>query len=246
MTNVENKLPRPSVEILNKFDELNEMLTDNTLTEEQHNEVIEGLNDIIKSYDLDNYLFEDPDTGKKGVKNPAGQVMVPACYDAFSFIGDHNCFTMSHMSAEKDGKWGVVSCDGTNTVLCDFQFDYLQWYPYVGLYLARWDGVADKFGFVTKDGKKVIPNVFDKYYEPCNAFMLLEGDGKFGGLDVCNYNYILPEYDDVDMEPDEEVVFTKDGVKGYVIEETGEFITKDQYENDDNYIDTYVYNSFLD
>ena len=242
----EKKLPRPSVEVLRKFDKLYDKLSDENLTEEQNDEVIDGLNEIIGAYDLNNIEFEDSDSGKKGVKNPAGEVIVPACYDDFGFIGDSNCFRVSHIAAKKDGKWGVVSVDGTNTVFCDFRFDHLQWYPFAGLYLACWDGIKDKFGFVTKIGKEVTPNIFDKYYEPCNAFMALESNGKFGGLDVGTLNYVLPEYDDVDMEPEEEVVFHKDGVEGYVIEETGEFITKEQYENDENYIDSYVYNSYLD
>lgn len=242
----EKKLPRPSVEVLRKYDELYDRLCDHNLSDEENEEVVDSINDIISSYDLANYVFDDSATGKKGVKNPAGEVIVPACYDEFCFIGDHNAFQLTHMSAEKEGKWGIVTVDGTNKVLCDFIFDHLQWYPYAGLYLSCWDGIKDKFGFVTKEGKKVTPNVFDKFYEPCNGFMLLEGDGKFGAIDTSSYNYLLPEYDDVDCEPDEIVVFHKDGKEGYVVVETGEFITKDQYENDDRYIDAWVYNCYLD
>ena len=239
----EKNLPRPSVETLNEFDALCKRTHDKELTNEQYQEAIDKLNEINASYDLNNYEFIDPATGKKGVKNPAGEVIVPAEFEEFSFLGDHNCFPVSHMAAKKDGKYGVVTVDGTGTVLCEFCYDYLQWYPYTGLYLARWDGIKEKFGMVNKEGKVFIPNVLTQLYEPWNDFMLLEGDGKFGALDVSTFFFVLPEYDKIEAEPDELAVFHKDGKEGYVIEETGEFITKEQYEEDGNYADVYVYNT---
>lgn len=47
---------------------------------------------------------------------------------------------------------------------------------------------------------------------------------------------------DVDVN----ILFHKDGVKGYVIEETGEFVPKNKFEEDEKYVDAYVYNSYLD
>ena len=242
MTN-EKKLPRPSLEQLRTFDELCGKTRDPQISGDQYQEMVNQVNDLIANYDWDNYVFDDPATGKKGVKNPAGEILVPADYEAFSFLGDHNIFPMPHFAAQKDGKWGIVSADGANTVLCDFRFDYLQWYPFAACYIARWDGVQDKFGFVNKEGKVFIPNVLTALHEPWNDFMLLEGDGKFGALDTSTFFFVLPEYDQIDADPDELVVFHKDGVEGYVIEETGEFITKEQYEEDDKYADAYVYNT---
>ena len=68
-------------------------------------------------------------------------------------------------------------------------------------------------------------------------------DGKYGALDVRTFFFVLPEYDDVDWEPDEDVIFHKDGVAGYIIEETGEFVPKEQFEEDDKYAEAYVYNT---
>lgn len=150
------------------------------------------------------------------------------------------------MAAKKDGKWGVVMADGSNKELCDFRFDYLQWYPYAAHYIAKWDGVEDKFGFVNKEGKVFISNVLTNLYEPWNSFMLLEGEGhKVGALDVSTFHYVLPQFDDVDADADVEILFHKDGVKGYVIEETGEFVPKDKFEEDEKYDAAYVYNTFL-
>ena len=246
MMKEEKKLPRPSVEKLNEYDELYKKLSDQQLTDKQREELMGQLNDIIGEYDLSNYTFNDPTTGKIGVKNPAGLVMVPAEYDEFSFVGDHNVFKVSHMAAKKDDKWGVVMADGSNRVLCDFRFDYLQWYPYAAHYIAKWDGVEDKFGFVSKEGKVFIPNVLTKLYEPWNSFMLLEGEGgKVGALDVSTFYYVLPQFDDIDGDADVDILFHKDGVKGYVIEETGEFVPKDKFEEDEKYDGAYVYNTFL-
>lgn len=242
----EKTLPRPSIEILNKFDELIAQLRDQELTDKQIDQVINRLNDILSSYDLNNYLFEDPATGKKGLKNPAGQILVPAEFDDFSFIGDHNTAAISHTAAKKDGKWGIVTTDATATILCEFRFDYLQWHPFTGLYTARWDGITDKFGFVSKTGEVVIPHVLTQLYEPVNDFLLLEDEGKFGALDTTTFSFVLPEYDSVDCAPEQDVIFVKDGIEGYVIEETGEFVPKTQFEDDeDKYGDAYVYNTYI-
>ena len=100
----EKKLPRPSAEKLNEYDELCKKLCDQQLTDEQSEELMDQLNDIIGEYDLRNYTFDDSATGKIGVKNPAGAVMIPAEYDDFNFVGDYDLFSVSHMAAKKDGK----------------------------------------------------------------------------------------------------------------------------------------------
>ena len=91
----------------------------------------------------------------------------------------------------------------------------------------------------------LIPNILTSTYEPWNDFMLLEADGKFGAMDVSTLCFVLPEYDKVDWEPDENVVFHKDGVRGYVVEDTGEFVPIDQFEDDEKYDDAYIYNTFI-
>ena len=74
MMKEEKKLLRPSVEKLNEYDELYKKLSDQQLTDKQREELMGQLNDIIGEYDLSNYTFNDPTTGKIGVKNPAGLV----------------------------------------------------------------------------------------------------------------------------------------------------------------------------
>jgi hypothetical protein len=243
MNNEDMNLPRPSVEELNEFDRLDDMLKNHQLEGKAHDDTIEQINKLIASYNWSNYEFTDPATGKKGVKNAAGQILVPAEFEGFTFLGDHNIFNLSHLAAKKDGKFGVVAADGTGKVICDFRFDVLIWDAYSGFYHGCWDGVKGKFGYVTSDGTVFIPNVISQCYEPWNDFVLLEADGKFGALDVRTYCFVLPEYDKIDWEPDTDVIFHKDGVEGYVIEETGEFVPKDKYEEDEQYDTAYIYNT---
>ena len=242
----EQNLPRPSVQVLDEFHELHKKALNSELTGDQRMQLMWKSNEYIEAYDLTNYIFDDPATGKMGVKDPAGRVMVPACYDGFSFIGDQFTFVVRHMAVKKDGKWGVVSVDGTNQVLCDFRFDYLQWYPYIGLYIARWDGDKDHYGFVNKEGKVFISNILSQLYEPCNDFMMLESDGKFGALDIYTFHHVLPEYDEIIGDFDTQILFRKGDVQGYIIEETGEFVPKDIFEQDEEkYDDAYVYNAIV-
>ena len=238
-------LPRPTIEILNEYDSLSEQTRHGDLTAQQEEHLFGRLNDIIDAYDLNNYVFDDPATGKKGLKNPAGQILVPARYDSFSFVGDHDFFSIVHAAVCKDGKWGIVAADGTDTLLCPFRFDYLQWNPYIGMYMARWDGNTDLFGLVNKKGEVFMPNVLTKVYEPYNDFVLLESNGKYGALDVATYNFVLPQYDDVDVYADTDVIFHKDGIEGYVVEENGEFVPWEQFEEDEKYADAYVYNTYI-
>ena len=106
-----------------------------------------------------------------------------------------------------------------------------------------WDGVKGKFGYVTIDGKVFIPNVISKFYEPWNDFILLESDGKFGALDSSTMCFVLPQFDKVDCEPDTDAVFYKEGIAGYVVEDTGEFVSVDQFEEDEKYDNAYVFNT---
>ena len=62
----EQNLPRPTVEQLNEYDQLSAKLSDSQLQGAAYDEVINKLNDLISSYNWDNYEFVDPVTGKKG------------------------------------------------------------------------------------------------------------------------------------------------------------------------------------
>ena len=82
------------------------------------------------------------------------------------------------------------------------------------------------------------------YSEPFNGILIIESDKKLGVIDLDTYQCVQPEYDDLDAEPDKLIVFHKDGKEWYISDE-GERITKDQYENDENYADAYCLNTFI-
>ena len=65
-----------------------------------------------------------------------------------------------------------------------------------------------------------------------------------GILDLRNSHFVLPEYDLIEVELDEKVLFIKDGVKGYVIERTGQFIPADEYDEEYMSDEDIVYNTF--
>jgi len=239
----EKNLPRPTVNQLNEYDHLSAMLKNPDLRGDAYDDTIDRINQLVSSFDWNNYEFTDPTTGLKGVKNAAGQILVPAQFEGFTILGDHHVFDLKHLAAKKNGKFGVVKADGTGETLCDFRFDILIWDAYTGLYHGCWDGVKGKFGYVTIDGKVFIPNIITKFYEPWNDFILLEADGKFGALDCSTMCFVLPQYDKVDCEPDTDAVFYKDGVAGYVVEDTGEFVPVDQFEDNEKYDNAYVFNT---
>ena len=181
-------------------------------------------------------------TGKKGVKDITGRILIPARYDKLTYLGSYLFHHTVPQAVVKDGMFGIVAADGSGKELSEFKFTTLVIDWFTGLYWATW-GESKKLGMVTPHGDVYIPNVLTKTYEPWNDFMLLEGDGKFGALDVSSLYFVLPTFDKVDATPDQNVVFYKDGVEGYVVEETGEFITKEQYEEDEQYFDAYLFNT---
>ena len=240
-------VPRATAEQAREFDELMEKYEayDLSISNKTLEEISCLLNEMQTGYDWSNYEFVDHYTGKKGVKDVTGRILVPARYDGFSFLGTYQLGHDLPKGAMKNGKYGVVASDGSGEELTEFKYTYLEWDPFTGFYKACWGDEPKKFGYINSRGIVFIPNIIDRSYEPSNDFVLLESDGKFGGLDNRTYHYVGPMFDKVEVEPEEPVVFYKNGVAGYVIEETAEYITTKQYESDERYADKYVYNSFL-
>ena len=134
--------------------------------------------------------------------------------------------------------------DGSEKVLCTFKFDWIESVRFTSLYFARWDGVKDRYGMIAANGNVICPNVLTSYYEPFNDIIIIESEKKLGVIDLDTYQCVLPEYDDLDADPDELIVFHKDGKEWYITDE-GERITKEQYENDESYADAYCLNTFI-
>lgn len=65
-----------------------------------------------------------------------------------------------------------------------------------------------------------------------------------GILDLRTSNFVLPEYFNIEVEENEKIVFTKNRVKGYVVERTGKFIPADEYDEENMSDEDIVYNTF--
>ena len=175
----------------------------------------------------DYHIFVE--NGKVGLKDATDRVVLFAVYDGIVFTD-----TDTPICVCKDGKWGIVKGDGSGEVLCEFKFDYIEnIFPY-SLYLAKWGGEKDHFGVIDLKGDIICPNILASYSDwKVNAIIAIKADGKWGVIDGNTHLCVLPEYDDIESSPDDFIVFRKDGVEGYITDQ-GEFVTKQQYEEDEN------------
>lgn len=117
--------------------------------------------------------------------------------------------------------------------------------PFTTLYWACWNGKKEHFGVITVNGDIICPNILTSYSEIMNGIVAIQRDGKHGVIDVTTYQCVLPEYDEVEVDTEGPVIFYKDGQKGYVTVENGEFVKVKQYENDEKYDNFTPISTFL-
>ena len=225
MQKVEKNLPKATAEIVREYDELQQKLNglDPSWSDEEVKAASERLYELENNYDWFNVEFTDPATGKKGLKTVSGEVIAPALYDGFNEFHSYTFAPHSPVIAIKDGKCGIVKGDGSGLQLCDFKFDFIQSLPFCTLFVARW------------------PNILTGVSEAVNGIMSIESGDKCGVIDIDTYQCVLPEYDDLEMDAEADIVFVKGDKRGYVTEDKGEFVTVEQYETDENYIDVPVF-----
>ena len=238
--------PKATIEVVKEYDEIIKVL--NTLNFDDDYDQISILenriNELEETYDWFNIVFTDPSTGKKGMKDVSGKLIVSANYDDIVESRSYMHSPYAPVIAIKDGKFGIVKGDGSEQVLCTFKFDWIETVRFTSLYFARWDGVKDRYGMIAANGNVICPNILTSYQEPFNDILIIESEKKLGVIDLDTYQCVLPEYDDLDAAPDELIVFHKDGKEWYITDE-GERITKEQYENDESYADAYCLNTFI-
>ena len=228
MQKVEKKLPKATAEIVREYDELQQKLNglDPSWSDEEVKAASERLYELENNYDWFNVEFTDPATGKKGLKTVSGEVIAPP---------------HSPVIAIKDGKCGIVKGDGSGLQLCDFKFDFIQSLPFCSLFVARWDGEKERFGIIAGNGEIICPNILTGVSEAVNGIMSIESGDKCGVIDIDTYQCVLPEYDDLEMDAEADIVFVKGDKRGYVTEDKGEFVTVEQYETDESFIDVPVF-----
>ena len=246
MASEDNKnRPKATPEVVKEYEEI--LKVAKTLSNEddkaQISVLFDRVNELEKNYDWFNFSFTDPTTGKKGLKDVSGQIVVPAKFDDFAEFRSYIHFHYAPVIVINGGKFGIVRGDGSGQELCACKFDNIRSLVGTGLYMASWEGVTDRFGLITTNGNVICPNILTSYYEPFNGILIIESNKKLGVIDLDTYQCVLPEYDDLDADPGELIVFHKDGKEWYITDE-GERITKEQYENDENYEDVYCLNAF--
>ena len=246
METTEKKLPKATPEIVKEYDELQQKLKGlgPSWTDKEANAVWDRINELEQNYDWFNVEFADPITGKKGLKTIAGEVIAPALYDGFYEYHNYVFSPHAPVIAIKNGKCGIVKGDGSGQQLCEFKFDAICSVIFSSLFRAYWGGVEDRFGIITATGDIICPNILTRIDEPFNTLLPIGTDDKTGCIDLYTNQLVSPDYDDVDLTDDGPIVFIKDGQRGYVTDK-GEFITLDQYEDDENYIDVPVISTRL-
>ena len=243
MKEEQKNLPKATPEIVKEYDELQQKLKglDPSWTDKEANALSDRIYELEQQYDWFNVEFTDPVTGKKGLKTVAGELIAPAQYDGFNELQSYVYSPHAPVIAIKDGKCGIVRGDGSGQQLCDFKFDDIRTYTFTTLFLARWDGVKESFGIIAANGEIICPNILTSYdAQPCNGIAQLFSGDKYGVIDLDTYQCVLPEYDDLEMDAEADIIFVKGDKRGYITEEKGEFVTVEQYETDENYIDVPV------
>lgn len=248
MTQKENQLPKATAELAKEYEAVKDYLSsiDPTCPGDEVNAASAREYELREQYDWLNVEFTDPETGKKGVKDVAGHILIPARYDEVLTLGSYMYrHTYPHV-VKKDGKVGIVKADGSGEEISDFRFDDASWLLGTDLFVAKWDGDKEHCGFIDACGEVVCPNILTRFSPvDINHIVFTESDGKHGVVVANTHLCVLPEYDEVESSPDEFIVFRKGEQEGYISEE-GEFVTKEQYEEDEKYDGVYFLNCMAD
>lgn len=172
-----------------------------------------------EEYDIFSLVFTEG--GKKGVKDAAGEVLVPAEYDEVGCTFADFCRGFA-IPVVKDGKMALVSPDGKGTLLTELEYDHICFDDC--FFVLVKDG---KKGLATGGGEVIIPAEMDEVYTPFNSLTAYLKDGKFG-FAMIGYDLMTdPVYESYDIESGTEYLqVVKDGVSGY-IDESGEFTTEE-------------------
>ena len=203
-------LPYAPIEIAKRFSELYEKQDKNQADYDEMNGYLK------KYYILDAIIFNGPD-GKKGLKDYLGKILVPAKYDGFGFIPKPVDFPRQSVIAIRDDKYYLVALDGSGKELtkepCD-EIRLIMYYHMGSPYIYRKRGLK-AWGLMDWVGNEICDCIIDDYAGGTNSVFFESGDKQgywqFYGI------YLPPIYDNIEMEdPDEPLLFTLDGIQGYV------------------------------
>jgi len=131
---------------------------------------------------------------------------------------EHN---LPHVVALNNMK-ALVATDGTDKPLTAYKYDYIRRAPATRIYMARWDGKPE-YGIISASGEELVPNILTMIDLPINNIVLISDGNKYGVIDIGTMQVVMPEYDEIFVEPDKYVIFRKGNQGGYV-DSKGQFI----------------------
>lgn len=239
----EKALPQATPEIAKEYDELYEQLSavNFAVCDDSMDDVKERFFYLEQNYDWDNIVFTDPETGKKGVKNVKGDVLVPARYDDIVRPGNYIVDAFPLLAVAKGDRYGIVIPNGKGTESPHFDFDFLVPIPFTMYFKAFWNGERELFGIADATGKILCPNILTTVYEPVNAILIIEGkDKKVGAIDMGAHMCVLPEYDRIESDDSQDLLFCKGDEKFYITDD-GEVVAPD-HRDDPDYDDSFFLN----
>lgn len=178
-------------------------------------EDLQLISDIRENYSWFTTVFEGPD-GKKGMMHADGSVLVPAIYDDFGYTYDCLELRLPVLPAMKNGKYGLVKCDGAGAAITDFCYDRIGLVPYNSQVFYYWKGGSLSFGLLLMTGKELCPCIIDECYEPMQTCMIFRC-GDYYGLYDLSERVVMPMYDNIEwVDEYEPLVFTLNGILGYL------------------------------
>lgn len=203
----------PTSEIINKFTtynaEMNAAMNKGDFN--LANEYIEKMEALCEEYDFFDQEFTE--NGLTGLKDITGQVRIPALYKAIGarYRYDH-WRELPVPVINADDKYALAQADGTGTLLCDFAYDHIAFFPWTDLFIAT---VGDKGTLLRPDGTPHLPILIDKVYEPNNGIITIENEGKYG-LCTTSGDYVAPIYDEMEPDDDDNVHVRLGDTWGYI------------------------------
>lgn len=209
--------PKATIENYNEYKQLAATINENSSQED--------INRLTELYDLDWTASEYEENGLKGLKGLEGEVILPARFERVASV---NC-TPEHLSilpaiVVKDSKFGLAKCNGTGELVVDCKHEQIQYFHLANCFTISDNGLI---GLITPSGKEVLPQIAESLYEPCNDILQYKANGKFGLVDLKSGLIVEAWYDEMLVLPEEAVQVIKEGFEGFLSDEDGHFIPKE-------------------
>lgn len=172
----------------------------------------------ISSYNAKVFKGKD---GKKGLKDPENNILVPANYDDFGFLPKpFDDYKRKSVIGIKEGKSVLVALDGSGLELTKEQYDEIRLAnkskkdsPYV----YRKNGRM-LWGFMDESGHEMCGNIIENYVCGKNSVWYESGELKGYWNYGKGYPFLPPVFENIEIlgEPYKLLLFTLNGVDGYV------------------------------